>query len=206
MNENPGTKLITLDEFDSPALLIYPPRIKENIRRLLEKIKPENLRPHVKTNKIAEVSDMMLQAGITKFKAATIAEAEMLAINQAPDVLLAYPPTSTKIKRLIRLIQKYPDTKFSCLVDHLENAKTLSDLFSAEIKLEATVYIDLNLGMNRTGILPEYAVALFQIINSIPAIKVLGLHAYDGHIKDPDLKMRTENCHTAFTPVAGIEE
>ena len=52
--------------------------------------------------------DLMLDAGIKKFKAATIAEAEMLGMIKAPDVLLAYPPTVPKIKRLIRLIQKYP--------------------------------------------------------------------------------------------------
>ena len=114
-----------VDEFDSPALFIYPDRIKENIRRLLEKVDPDLLRPHVKTNKMAEVCKLMMEAGIKKFKAATIAEAEMLAMIQAPDVLLAYPPTGPKIKRLIRLIQKYPATKFSCLVDHIDGCRKL---------------------------------------------------------------------------------
>jgi D-serine deaminase-like pyridoxal phosphate-dependent protein len=78
----------------------------------------------------------MLNAGINKFKAATIAEAEMLAMIKAPDVLLAYPSTGPKIKRLIRLVQEYPDTKFSCLVDHDANAKMISQLFAA-VKLTA---------------------------------------------------------------------
>ena len=60
----------------------------------------DNLRPHVKTNKIAEVCRMMMDAGITKFKCATIAEAEMLAIINAKDVLLAYQPTGPKADRL----------------------------------------------------------------------------------------------------------
>src|SRR5450631_2722810 len=102
-------------DYDSPNLLVFPARIKENISRLLEKVNPEFIRPHVKTNKTSEVSSLMLEAGIRKFKAATIAEAEMLAGIKAPDVLLAYPPTVQKIKRLIRLIQKYPATSFSCL-------------------------------------------------------------------------------------------
>ena len=205
MNAKPWYEINNAGDYDSPALLIYPARIKENIRRVINKINPENLRPHVKTNKTAEVSAMMLQAGITKFKAATIAEAEMLAMIKAPDVLLAYPPGIPKIKRLIRLIQKYPDTKFSCLTDHAGNAKSLSDLFSAEM-LEAAVYIDLNLGMNRTGIHPEKAFKLFELIHALPAIKVLGLHAYDGHIKDRDLKIRTEICHRAFLPVLELKK
>jgi D-serine deaminase-like pyridoxal phosphate-dependent protein len=194
-----------LDEYDSPVLLVYPSRIRKNIRRLLEKIKPENLRPHVKTNKIAEVSGMMLYAGIKKFKAATIAEADMLGGIKAPDVLLAYPPTGPKINRLIRLIQKYPDTKFSCLVDHDANAKMISQLFAAA-RLTANIYIDLNVGMNRTGILPEKAIALYGQLVPLPAIQVLGLHAYDGHIRDQDLKIRTEKCHAAFMSVLELKK
>src|ERR1700693_4797604 len=113
--ENRWYDVENVDEYDSPALFVYPSRIQDNIRKLLEKVNVQNLRPHVKTNKIAEVCKMMLDAGIRKFKAATIAEAEMLAMIKAPDVLLAYPPTAPKIKRLIRLIQKYPHTIFSCL-------------------------------------------------------------------------------------------
>jgi D-serine deaminase-like pyridoxal phosphate-dependent protein len=189
-----------INEFDSPALLIYPSRVKENIRRLIDKVDVRNLRPHVKTNKIAEVCKMMLDVGIAKFKAATIAEAEMLAMIKAPDVLLAYPPGAPKIKRLIRLIQKYPDTRFSCLADNAESVHTLSVLFAAA-NLRAEVYIDLNTGMNRTGILPENAKKLYQQMVALPAIKVMGLHAYDGHIKDHDINTRTENCRQAFAPV-----
>jgi D-threonine aldolase len=194
-----------IDECDSPALLIYPARIKNNIRRLLEKAGAERLRPHVKTNKMAEVNQLMLDAGIKKFKAATIAEAEMLAMIEAPDVLLAYQPTGPKIQRLIRLVQKYPETVFSCLVDHLGTARVLSEEFSAA-GLTAFVYIDLNLGMNRTGILPENASVLFQNLQSMTAIEILGLHAYDGHIKDRDEKIREEKCRMAFIPVLTLKK
>jgi D-serine deaminase-like pyridoxal phosphate-dependent protein len=193
------------NEYDSPALLVFPSRIKENIRRLVEKVKPEFLRPHVKTNKTAEVSILMQEAGINKFKAATIAEAEMLAGIKASDVLLAYPPTIPKIKRLIRLIQKYPATNFSCLVDHVDTAKALSALFS-EAKEQANVFIDLNVGMNRTGVLPENAIDLYRQIISLPGLMVRGLHAYDGHIRDRDLAIRTQNCHRAFAPVLSLKK
>jgi D-threonine aldolase len=194
-----------VDEFDSPALFIYPTRIQNNIRKLLEKTGGQNIRPHVKTNKIAEVCKMMLASGINKFKAATIAEAEMLAIIHAPDVLLAYPPAGPKIKRLIGLIQKYPNTRFSCLADNAMHVKMLSFLF-ASANLTAEIYMDLNLGMNRTGILPENALKLYQEMTLLPAINMLGLHAYDGHIKDHDIKLRTEKCHLAFAPVLALRQ
>jgi len=193
------------DEYDSPALLVYPERIKKNIGRLLESVDAERIRPHVKTNKMVEVCRMMLDAGIKKFKAATIAEAEMLAISKAPDVLLAYPPYGPKIHRFIRLIQKYPATGFSCLVDHLTGAQALSAEF-VRAGLQAQVYIDLNLGMNRTGILPEKVMALYRDLQSLPSIRVLGLHVYDGHLKDRDLQVRTERCRQSFAPVLVLKK
>ena len=61
------------------------------------------LRPHVKTYKNKEVTLMLLNAGISKFKCATIAEAEMLALCKAPDVLLAYQPVGPKLDRFVKL-------------------------------------------------------------------------------------------------------
>src|SRR5205809_4365838 len=103
-----------IETIDSPALVVYKEHVLHNIRCLTEMKDIEHLRPHVKTNKIAQVCKMMLEAGITKFKCATIAEAEMLAMINAPDILLAYQPTPTKAERLLQLSQLYPSTHFSC--------------------------------------------------------------------------------------------
>lgn len=205
MKEKLWYEVDNIDDIDSPALLIFPDIAKENIRKLTEKINVQNLRPHVKTNKISEVCNMMLESGIRKFKAATIAEAEMLATIKAPDVLLAYPVNGPKIKRLISLIKKYPDTNFSCIVDRKDNAQIISRIFE-DAGLTAYIYIDLNVGMNRTGITPENAMNLYQEIYSLPSIKILGLHAYDGHLKDPNLTTRTENCNRAFAPVTELKK
>jgi D-threonine aldolase len=193
-----------INDYDSPALLLYPDRIRDNIRKILEHAKAENLRPHVKSNKIAEVCMLMMEAGIKKFKSATISETEMLATIKAPDVLLAYPLTIPKAKRLIRLMQQYPETRFSCLIDNPDIAGELSVLFQAE-NLVARLYIDLNVGMNRTGILPQNAMGLYENIISLPAMQILGLHAYDGHIKDRDEHSRAKKCLLAFAPVMELK-
>jgi len=164
-----------------------------------------HLRPHVKTNKIAEICSMMLEEGISKFKCATIAEAEMLAAIYAPDVLLAYQPVGPKINRLASLIRKYPATHFSCLIDNIHTANHLSELFT-EKKLSLDVYIDVNVGMNRTGILPAYALHLFEVVEPMPNITITGLHAYDGHIRDTDLTQRKNNSDKAFSNIIILAE
>ena len=71
----------------------------------------------------------------------------------APDVLLAYQPVGPKISRLLDLIKAYPATHYSCLVDQAENARAISALCEAG-NITLDVFIDLNVGMNRTGVLP----------------------------------------------------
>lgn len=197
-------QLRNADSVDSPALLIYPARVKENIRLLTTLIDNlQRLRPHVKTHKNREATQLMLEAGIQKFKCATIAEAEMLAQCNTPDVLLAYQPTGPKLQRFITLIQKYPHTAFSCLIDHLDTAREQSRAFTVA-DITVPVYIDLNIGQNRTGIAPDHALALYEACVSLPGIRVAGLHAYDGHIKEKSLAARTVLAEEGYRPVTAL--
>lgn len=188
-----------VDRIDSPALAFYPDRISGNIELAKKIIGDTNrLRPHVKTNKAAEVSRMLLDAGIRKFKCATIAEAEMLGHINAPDVLLAYQPVGPKISRLLDLIKAYPATHYSCLVDQAENARAISALCEAG-NITLDVFIDLNVGMNRTGVLPEQAEALVDAILPLKSLRIIGLHGYDGHIHDVELSVRCQGADAAYT-------
>ena len=187
-----------VDRIDSPALAFYPDRISGNIELAKRIIGDTNrLRPHVKTNKAAEVSRMLLDAGIRKFKCATIAEAEMLGHINAPDVLLAYQPVGPKISRLLDLIKAYPATHYSCLVDQAENARAISALCEAG-NITLDVFIDLNVGMNRTGVLPERAEALVDAILPLKSLQIIGLHGYDGHIHDAELSVRCQGADAAY--------
>ena len=103
----------------SPALLLYPDRIEENLKRLVQLAgDPARLRPHVKTHKLPQIIAIKRSLGIDKFKVSTIAEAEMTAEAGGRDVLLAYPCVGPNIGRLIRLIERFPDTHFATLVDY----------------------------------------------------------------------------------------
>ncbi len=179
------------NEIDSPALLVYPDRIADNIGLAIQIAggDTDRLRPHVKTNKMGAVCSMMMQAGIRKFKCATIAEAEMLGLAEAPDVLLAYQPVGPKAERLLQLVKFYPNTYYSCLLDNADTARALAGLCRQE-KQVIDVYIDLNVGMNRTGILPGKACELAAVIRSLDGLRLVGLHAYDGHIHDTDVALR----------------
>ena len=200
-------RINNIDEVDSPALVVYAERVKENIRVLLSMIDDvTRLRPHAKTHKTTEAAALMMNAGIYKFKCATIAEAEMLAMVKAPDVLLAYQPVGAKLQRFIALIKKYPGTAFSCLVDHIVAAESIAAA-AASNEIIIPVYIDLNVGMNRTGITPgDMAMELYKKCAALKSLRPKGLHAYDGHIHTKDFQQRTEECNDAFKPVEELQK
>lgn len=190
---------------DTPALVVFPERVKENIRAAITMVgSAARLRPHVKTHKSPDLTRLLLAAGITRFKCATIAEAEMLALESAPDVLLAYQPIGPKAARLARLIKKYPNTAFSCLIDNPEAATAMAATFATE-GLTVPVYLDLNVGMDRTGITPgDEAVKLYHLAARTNGITPVGLHAYDGHIRDTDIGERTRKCDEGFAKVEAL--
>jgi D-serine deaminase-like pyridoxal phosphate-dependent protein len=186
-------------QVDTPALVVYPRYVRENIELAIRMAGgPERLRPHIKTHKTLEGVKAMMLAGINRFKCATIAEAELLGIAGAGDTLLAYQPTGPKLKRLVELILHYPSTRYSCLVDRTEAAVEMNEVF-ASAGLQVRVYLDINLGQNRTGISPDNsALALYKLCSQLKGIEPVGLHGYDGHIRDRDLEVRRTKCDAAF--------
>ncbi len=194
-----------IEMLDTPAMVVYPDRVEQNIRTLISMVDEiSRLRPHVKTHKNPEVANRLLRAGIVKFKCATIAEAEMLAQCGARDVLLAYQPVGPKIERLIALMQQYPTTSFSALTDNSAAAREINR--HAEIAgINIRVYVDLNVGMNRTGIVPgDGAVDLYKTCAKLSNVTPVGLHAYDGHIRDKDYETRKERCDEQFREVEKV--
>jgi len=191
-----------LGQVDSPALIIYTDRVRENIRTLISMIDDvARLRPHVKTNKSKDVTQLLIKAGIQKFKCATIAEAEMLGMCNAKDVLLAYQPVGPKLERFVQLIKEYKNTTFSCLTDNAIPARQMAEAFSSNV-FTVPVYVDLNVGMNRTGIIPgNEAIELYMDCSKMKGIVPVGLHAYDGHIYDADFTVRKKRCDDAFVAV-----
>ncbi len=190
------------DSIPSPSVLIYPDRIEANLRHMIELIGDvSKFRPHVKTHKMAEIVKLKLSLGITKFKAATLAECEMVAEACGKDILLAYPLVGPNISRFIGLIKHYQDVVFAALVDDetvLHEISNQAQIANCVIRL----YVDLNVGMNRTGIaVGDQARLLYHSLSSTPNVIASGLHAYDGHLHETDFNVLQQKAAEAFTPV-----
>jgi D-serine deaminase-like pyridoxal phosphate-dependent protein len=207
MNTNQWYEIENVGEIDSPALVVYPDRIAENIRRMIGIAGgTERLRLHIKTHKMSAIVRMQVAAGIDKCKCATLAEAEMAAGAGAMDILLAQQPVGLKIDKLARLAARFPDVRFSTIVDDARIAAELSEACGrAGCRIE--LLIDLDVGMGRSGITPGVeTVQLYQRVIRLPNVVPGGLHAYDGQIHDRDVAAREAACGAAMRPVEALRD
>ncbi|WP_235296264.1 D-TA family PLP-dependent enzyme [Portibacter marinus] len=192
---------IDYSEIDTPALIADRDMVEYNIQQAIVYAQGvEHFRPHIKTHKSLQVAKMQMEAGINKFKCATIAEAEMLGIAGAPDVLIAYALQGPKIGRYLNLIEKYLNTNFSSVVDDFENVQILNDTFALADET-AQVYIDINNGQNRTGIKVKSAFELAETVEALENVELMGIHCYDGHLRMSSFEERIKKVMKSFGPV-----
>lgn len=181
------------EEVNSPAILVYPDRIENNIRKMIEMAGgTARLRPHVKTHKMPEIVKLQLKSGIKKFKCSTIAEVEMTASAGARDILFAMQPVGPNLRRFFNLRKQFPEIYLSCIADNPADIDHISEQ-AKENNMRTDVWLDINPGMNRTGIAPgREAELLFIKISNSPMLSAAGLHVYDGdnHESDPDKRQK----------------
>ncbi len=193
---------------DSPTLLVYKDRIADNIQKMIDLANgPDWLFVHVKTNKTPQIVEMLLEADISKFKCATIAEAEMVAMSGGKFLIIAHQMVGPKIERLVKLRQLYPDVMMASLVDNIETAQETNQIFK-KFDLVADVFLDVNNGMNRSGF-PVYGsdsttepiFEFYKFLNQQTNLRCYGLHVYDGHHRDIDFTERKTKLDTGFEGV-----
>lgn len=184
----------------SPGLVVFADLVEKNIDKMIAIAgDAARLRPHCKTHKMAEVTRLQVEKGITKHKCATIAEAEMLAEAGVEDVFLAYNPVGPHIGRCVEFAAKCSHSRLSVTADHEKPLRELSAACQAG-GVEVGVLLDVDTGYHRTGIPmdTDQAVDLYGLIVDLPGVYADGLHVYDGQNHQTDLDERTAAVDAAF--------
>lgn len=174
----------------SPQLVCYREIIRQNIRDMIKIAgDPNRLWPHVKTHKMIEVVRLQMEAGITSFKCATIAEAQMCGMAGAKRVALAYPLLGPNVERYFALVKAYPETKYYAIEDSTEMTEQLSQAAARE-GITISLLMDVDLGQDRTGMPMAEAADAYERWAALPGIRMCGLHCYDGHRQESDPEQR----------------
>jgi len=187
-------RISNADRLLTPALLIFPEIVDWNIRCTLQAMgnNPSIWRPHIKTAKLAATIQRLVVAGVMNFKCANTLELKTLSNAGAKDVLVSHLVTGANAAR-VKDIAKSSQSRISVLVEHLSQV-------SAWEGSGVSLFVDLNPGMDRTGIPVDDVRGIIALVEQIlkSGIEFRGLHFYDGHLAHLPLADRESSAFQGY--------
>jgi len=185
----------------TPALVLYPEIVASNIERTIALLNGDESRwrVHVKTAKLAYTMRMLTERGVVNFKCATTLELLMACESGAKDVLVAYPVVGANARRVLEIADLFPNTRISVLVENTEQIVQWRESVIA-------LFLDINPGMNRTGIEQGRSEEIVRMVRAIREAKLFfrGLHYYDGHYGGLEGSERTAAAHAGYDCLLAI--
>ena len=182
----------------TPALAIYPRIVDANIEATLRFAGGDanRWRPHIKTAKLAFIMRRLVDRGVVNFKCSTTLELTTACDAGARDVLVAFPMVGASARRLHQIADERPDVRISVLVENEEQA---ANWRGSRIGM----FIDVNPGMNRTGIDQRRIEDIVRLTGSL-GDQYRGLHYYDGQIHDEDLDRRRAEAWRGYDQLLNV--
>jgi D-serine deaminase-like pyridoxal phosphate-dependent protein len=109
------------------------------------------------------------------------------------DVLLAYPVVGANAARVAELAKENHSVRVSALVENPRQAVAWKGS-------GVGIFIDVNPGMDRTGMEQRDLAAIVGLVREIDAagVEFRGLHYYDGHVTAPVLEEREKLAHRNY--------
>lgn len=178
----------------TPALAIFEKILDDNIEAMKKVVgKPDRWRPHVKTSKLLYTIRRLVDHGIQNMKCTTTLELLTACQAGAKDVVVAYPVSASAAKRVEEIAAEFPAVTISAIVED----KSHLEVWRGK---RVNLFIDINPGMDRTGIEIARTTEIVALARSILSrgIRFRGIHYYEGHHNHPDLQERTRDAHAGY--------
>ena len=198
---DPAYAVSGLEDVLTPALAIYPEIVASNIERTVELLggDADRWRVHLKTAKLGSTVRMLVGRGVRNFKCATTLELLVACQCGSADVLVAYPTIGANARRVREIVEQFPDVRVSVLAESEEQVRQWQGS-------RLGIFLDINSGMNRTGIEEGHADEVVKLARAIAAdgLEFRGLHYYDGHhggLQEPE---RTAAAHRGYDHLLDI--
>ncbi len=182
-------------EILTPALVIYPDVVDTNIEATLRLLGGDanRWRPHLKTAKLGSMYRKMVERGIRQAKCATTLELLEACKAGFDDVLVSFAMVGGNARRVREIAERFSSTRISVLV---EDARHLEAWKGSRVG----VFVDLNPGMDRTGIPPAQVEAILELARAAKSrgLEFRGVQSYEGHVRDADLEARKRAAWRTF--------
>ena len=174
----------TVDDLDTPAVVIDLDVLEKNIREMQEVCRAADikLQVHIKTHKIPEIAHRQLRAGAVGICCQKLGEAEvMIAGGIDGNILIPYNIVGPA--KLIRLARLSKRARMTVAVDSEITAQGISDQLRKDGG-EVGVLIELDTGGKRTGVQsPQAAADLAQKVVKMPGLELRGVMTYPSQLE-----------------------
>lgn len=171
-------RITHIERITSPALVIDRDAVDGNIAATIRVLGGDasRWRPHLKTAKLLLTMRRIREAGVVQAKCATTLELETACHAGFEDLLLSYPVVGPSVAAVKAIAVRFPLVTISALV---ESAAMVAPWRGSPVGL----FIDLNSGMDRTGMALEPVSEVVAVARAIfdAGLRFAGLHFYDGH-------------------------
>lgn len=198
---NERYRIANLDDVMSPALVLYPEVITSNIDRTVRLLEgnADRWRVHIKTSKLSYALRMLVERGVRNFKCATTLELLVGCQSGATDILVAYPVVGANARRVREVAALFPSVRISVLI---ENREQLQQWIGSSLG----IFLDINPGMNRTGIEPDQPETIMRTIQyaTEQGLEFRGLHYYDGQYGGFEERERTAAAHAGYDSLLSL--
>ncbi|MCL2497634.1 MAG: DSD1 family PLP-dependent enzyme [Symbiobacteriaceae bacterium] len=188
-----------LQELNTPCLLLDRDLLQQNIATMASLGTQSGIaiRPHTKTHKCPQIAKLQLTAGATGICTATLGEAEAMSEHGITDILITRMVVGqAKTQRLLNLATR---GKIAVVCDSFGNAQALGQA-AQERQVPLTVFIEINVGTGRCGVLPQSDdfLNLARFVQEHRWLVFGGLQGYAGHTSlMADAVLRKEASHIA---------
>ncbi len=159
-----------------PVMLLDEHKCRHNISRMADRARNHNvrLRPHFKTHQSRQIARWFREAGISCITVSSLKMAEYFAADGWDDITVAFPVNTLEHERINRLAQRI---RLNLLVAGTEGALLLSQ----KLKFPAGIWIKIDVGSRRTGVLPGDRGTIDEILRTVEASEEMSFRGFLTH-------------------------
>jgi len=180
MNVIPAQVGSTIDEIDTPALIVDLDAFEHNLHKLagFSRSAGVRLRPHAKTHKCPTIALKQVAAGAVGQCCQKVGEAEALVRGGVRDVMVSNEVVG--MPKLRRLAALAADATVALCFDAKEQVDAASRA-ATEFGVTLGGLVEIDVGMQRCGVAAGNAASdLARYIADAPGLRFRGLQAYHG--------------------------
>ena len=161
-----------------PTLLLDEYNCKKNIQNMFSRAKLHqvDLRPHFKTHQSLEIGQWFKEVGVNKITVSSLEMAIYFA-KEWNDITVAFPVNILEIDTINALAEKI---QLNLLVESIE----VSQFLAEHLKFKIDFFIKIDVGTNRTGIMPskiDTIESILEVSHDSEKLEFIGFLGHAGH-------------------------